>query len=88
MANRLLHNFELNIGWNRNIDDFDSRIVQESAIIDVDRRYRVSAGNRLGMPSSARRNRHGSKTGGSVGDQMALIHDETGSDAADSEVPI
>jgi hypothetical protein len=40
------------------------------------------------MFSSAGRNCHRMKTSGSVGDQMAFIHDEPGPDAADAHIAI
>ena len=78
----------LHIGRHRDIDDLDSRVVEQAAVIVVGLRNRVAGGDLRGCLVSPGGDRDRVQARSSIGDEMAVGHDEAGTDAPDPHAAI
>jgi len=84
----LLDHAGLHIGRHRDIDDLNSRVVEQAAVVVVGLRNRVTGGNLRDGLVSPGSDRDRVQACGSVGHEMAVGHDEAGTDAPDPHAAI
>ena len=84
--NRFAYDFQLNVRRHGDVDDFDFGIVEEISIITVRLRKAVPIRDRFRVIKIPRGNRDRIETRLSIRDEVAVGHDEAGTDAADRNV--
>ena len=82
----LAHDAELLVGREGDVDDLDSLVVEQLLPGVVDGVDAALLGGRLGVGGRARGDRDDVEARLRVGDQVDVLHDEAGADAADPVV--
>ena len=83
---RLTNHLQLDVRRHRHIEDLDLGIRNQVTPVGMHGRDRMPHGHLVSLRLAPRRNRNRIQTGVAVRHQLAVGHDETGSDAADSHV--